>query len=62
MKVTLPKGAGTAVIHCASCGAKDEFDVPRGTHMVDVYCKFTDKFYATEKIQPTAQATSTDTA
>jgi transcription elongation factor Elf1 len=55
MKVTLPKGAGVATVQCAACGAKDEFDVPRGSQMVDVYCKFTDKFYASGRTQPTSQ-------
>ena len=65
MKVTLPKGAGVAVVQCAACGAKDEFvsprdefDVPRSTQMVDVYCKFTDKYYATGKPQPATQVSS----
>ncbi len=58
VRVTLPKGAGVAVAQCASCGAKDEFDVTRGTQMVDVYCKFTDKYYATGKLQSAAQASS----
>jgi len=58
MKVTLPKGAGVAVVQCAACGSKDEFDVPRGTQMVDVYCKFTDKYYATGMPQPETQVSS----
>ena len=62
VKVTLPKGAGMAVVQCAACGAKDEFDVPRGTQMVDVYCKFTDKFYASEKTQPASQLTTGQTS
>jgi len=62
MKVTLPKGAGTAVVQCAACGAKDEFEVPRGTQMVDVYCKFADKFYATGKTQSPPQLSSASTS
>jgi len=62
IKVTLPKGAGVAVVQCAVCGAKDEFDVPRGTQMVDVYCKFTDKYYATGKPQPATQVSSDQTS
>ncbi len=61
MKVTLPKGAGIAVVRCAACGAKDEFDVPRGAQMVDVYCKFTDKFHGTGKTEPVAQVSSSQT-
>jgi transcription elongation factor Elf1 len=58
IKVTLPKGAGVATVQCAACGAKEEFDVPRGTQMVDVYCKFTDKYYATGKPEPATQVSS----
>lgn len=58
IKVTVPKGAGIAVVQCAACGAKDEFDVSRGTQMVDVYCRFTDKFYATGKAQSAIQSKS----
>lgn len=58
MKVTLPKGAGLATVHCAACGAKDEFEVSRGTQMIDVYCKFTDKFYATGKAQTATELKS----
>lgn len=55
IKVTVPKGPGIAVVRCASCGAKDEFTVPRGTQIIDVYCKFTDKFFATGKLQSTPE-------
>jgi len=58
IKVRLPKGAGVATVQCAACGAKDEFDVPRGTQMIDVYCKFTDKFYATGKAEAAPQVKS----
>ncbi|MGB9022494.1 MAG: transcription elongation factor 1 family protein [Candidatus Bathyarchaeia archaeon] len=62
MKVTLPKAAGLATVECAACGAKDQFDVPRGTQMVDVYCKFTDKFYATGKTQSTTEVSTSQTS
>jgi len=58
VKVTMPKGGGIASIECAACGAKDQFDVPRGAHMVDVYCKFADKYHGTGSTQPPAQATA----
>jgi transcription elongation factor Elf1 len=62
VKVTLPKGAGVAVVQCASCGAKDQFDVARGAQMVDVYCKFSDKYYATGRPQPATQVSSDQTS
>jgi transcription elongation factor Elf1 len=57
VKVTMPKGGGVATIECAACGAKDQFDVSRGAHMVDVYCKFADKYHAMEGIRSPAQPT-----
>ena len=62
VKVTLPKGAGMALVQCAACGAKDEFEVSRGTEMVDVYCRFTDKYYATGRPQPATQASGEKTS
>ena len=62
VKVTVPRGAGVAVVQCAACGAKDEFNVSRGTQKVDVYCKFTDKYYATGKPQPATQVSSEQTS
>jgi len=61
MKVTLPKAEGVATVVCAACGVKDQFDVLRGTQMVDVYCKFTDKFYAAGKTQFTTEVSSSQT-
>jgi len=62
MKVTLPKAEGVATVVCAACGVKDQFDVLRGTQMVDVYCKFTDKFYAAGKTQSTTEVSSSQTS
>jgi len=62
VKVTLPKGAGTALVQCAACGAKDEFEVSRGIEMVDVYCRFTDKFYGSGKTQPASQLSTGQTS
>lgn len=62
VKVTVPRGAGVAVVQCAGCGAKDEFNVLRGTQMVDVYCKFTDKYYATGKPQSATQVSGEQTS
>ena len=62
MKVTLPKGPGVAVVQCAACGAKDQFEVLRGTQMVDVYCKFTDRFYATGKTELATQPSTGHTS
>jgi len=55
VKVIMPKGPGMATIECAACGTKDQFDAPRGAHMVDVYCKFADKYHATGGAQAPSQ-------
>jgi transcription elongation factor Elf1 len=62
VKVTLPKGAGHATVQCAVCGVKDEFAVSRGKQMVDVYCMFTDKFYATGNPASAAQVSTGQTS
>lgn len=49
VKVTITKETGLAAVHCAACGLKDEFEATRAAHTVDIYCKFTDKFYAASK-------------
>jgi transcription elongation factor Elf1 len=38
--------SGHARVQCGSCGIREEFDVSPSEHMVDVYCKFTDKHSA----------------
>ncbi len=45
VRVTMPRGDGLASVQCAACGLKDEFEAPSPIQMVDVYCKFTDKYY-----------------
>jgi len=37
------------IVHCGACGLKDELEAVRSSQPVDVYCKFTDKFYTTGK-------------
>ena len=47
-------------MRCASCGLKDEIEVPPSFDMVDAYCAFTDKFYSgttksSEEVDKTAE-------
>jgi transcription elongation factor Elf1 len=49
VKVTISKGAGKATVRCASCGLKQEIDVPPSFDIIDVYCSFADKFYSKDR-------------
>lgn len=46
VKVSTSKATGRARIKCASCGLKEEIDVPPSFDMVDIYCSFTDRYYS----------------
>lgn len=35
-----------AIVRCGSCGLTDELAIKIGLREIDVYCKFTDKFYS----------------
>jgi transcription elongation factor Elf1 len=48
----MSRGKGHATIQCASCGLKQEVETSPADQMVDVYCRFTDKFYGAS--QPSA--------
>jgi transcription elongation factor Elf1 len=60
VKVTILREARHAVVRCGACGLKDEFEATPLTHMVDIYCKFTDKFYSTGKISSSKVEAKTD--
>ena len=45
IRVVISRGKGHATIQCASCGLKQEVETSPADQMVDVYCRFTDKFY-----------------
>jgi transcription elongation factor Elf1 len=46
VRVELQRGNKLAVVQCSECGLKGEFDVSPADQIVDIYCKFTDKFYS----------------
>jgi len=49
VRVMMPQGSGPAIVQCGSCGLKREFDAAPSSQIVDIYCKFTDDFYAGSK-------------
>ncbi|WP_309492331.1 hypothetical protein [Candidatus Hecatella orcuttiae] len=44
--VTISPGEGNASVRCSLCGLTGEVPAPPGSQPVDVYCKFSDMFYA----------------
>ncbi len=46
VRVEIFKEEERAVVGCGSCGVKAEFSIKPVQSEVDVYCMFTDKFYA----------------
>ena len=63
VRVTMPRGDGLANVQCAACGLKDEFEAPSPIQMVDVYCKFTDKYYGRgESAKPSAPVVAPETS
>jgi transcription elongation factor Elf1 len=49
VSVEILRHQGRALVHCGSCGLKDEFPVKVAQGEVDVYCMFTDKIYGGSK-------------
>jgi len=45
IKVALSRASHHATVQCAGCGLKEEIEASPADQVVDVYCKFTDKFY-----------------
>ncbi len=46
IKVEILTDQEHATIRCGSCGLTDELPIKIGLKEIDVYCKFTDKFYS----------------
>ncbi|MCD6242423.1 hypothetical protein J7K06_01845 [Candidatus Bathyarchaeota archaeon] len=46
VRVEIFKDDGRAVVRCGNCGLTDEFPIKPAFQEVDVYCLFTDRFYA----------------
>ncbi len=46
VKVTLNETGASAKVQCSQCGLSGEVEVSGPLHPVDIYCKFSDLFYA----------------
>ena len=46
IKVTIDRSEEHATIQCASCGLTEDIQIKPYFQEIDVYCEFTDKFYA----------------
>ena len=56
IRVVLPQGSGPALVQCGSCGLKHEYEASPSSEIVDIYCKLTDDYYASNKPPQSAQA------
>jgi len=46
IRVELLKDEKRAIVNCGSCGITEEFPLKAAFGKIDIYCKFTDKFYS----------------
>lgn len=46
IRVQLLKAEKRAIVNCGSCGITEEFPLKAAFGEIDIYCKFTDKFYS----------------
>jgi len=46
IKVEILMGRERAMVRCGSCGLTDELSIRPAFREIDVYCRFTDKFYS----------------
>ena len=46
--VEILKGRERATVRCGSCGLTEELPIKQTFQQIDVYCRFTDKFYSGE--------------
>ncbi|MFP3985140.1 MAG: hypothetical protein ACLFU9_04135 [Candidatus Bathyarchaeia archaeon] len=56
IRVELVKNDEKALVRCGGCGLTDELPIKQSYKEIDVYCKFTDKYYTSRK---TSEATAT---
>ena len=49
IRVEIDRDQRRAVVACGACGVKDEFPIKPVQGEIDIYCMFTDKFYATPR-------------
>ena len=53
IRVEFGKGEEKAVVRCGGCGLTDELPIRQSYKDIDVYCKFTDKYYGERKASKT---------
>jgi transcription elongation factor Elf1 len=46
IRVELLKDEKRAIVNCGSCDITEEFPLKAAFGAIDIYCKFTDKFYS----------------
>lgn len=49
VKVVMNRSKRKATVQCAACGLKQEIETSPADQMVDVYCRFTDRFYGVKE-------------
>ena len=49
IRVELKKDENRAILRCGACELTDEFPIKQPYNDIDVYCKFTDKYYSQRK-------------
>lgn len=58
VRVEIYRDKNRAIAGCGSCGTKEEFPIKPAQGEVDIYCKFTDKFYGGPRRTSTAEIKS----
>jgi len=56
IRVGLLKEDEKALIRCGGCGLAEELPIKQSYKEIDVYCKFTDKYYSERKTKTAAAA------
>jgi len=56
IRVVMSRGKSHALIQCGECGLKQEAEISPADQMVDVYCRFTDKFYGANQASQQKQS------
>ncbi|UCE96847.1 MAG: hypothetical protein JSV51_04475 [Candidatus Bathyarchaeota archaeon] len=54
VRVEFAKDEGNAIVRCGSCGFSEKFPAKPSYKDIDIYCKFTDKYYGERKVSNTA--------
>ncbi len=51
IRVQFMKSEKKAVVRCGSCELNDELDIKQAFKDIDVYCRFTDKYYDQKRLR-----------